>query len=78
MGWMIGVQFPTGAEILHHQVQTGCADFLASYPVGTRGSFLRLKRPECETDCSTLYNVEVNLYEAAFKPPDILTDGLSF
>jgi hypothetical protein len=40
-GWMIGVRVPAeaGNSFLHHRVQTGSGDHLASYPVGTRGSF---------------------------------------
>jgi hypothetical protein len=39
--WMIGVRFPaaSGNFSLHHLVQTGSRAHLASYPMGTWGSF---------------------------------------
>jgi hypothetical protein len=39
------VRFPAGAGncSLHHRVQNGSGAYLASYPVGTRGSFPRSK-----------------------------------
>jgi hypothetical protein len=43
-GWS-GVRVPVGAGnfSLHHRVQTGSGAHLASYPMGTRGSFLGFK-----------------------------------
>jgi hypothetical protein len=39
--WGSRVRFPEGAEnfSLHHRVQNGFGAHLASYPMGTRGSF---------------------------------------
>jgi len=43
MGLTTGVQFPAGALrefAFRHRVQTGSGAHPASYPMGTRGSFL--------------------------------------
>jgi hypothetical protein len=52
--WGSGVQFPAGAGnvSLNHCVQNGSGAHPASYPMGTRGSFLGVKRPEREADHS--------------------------
>jgi hypothetical protein len=44
-GWMIGVRIPAGAGnfSLRQRVQTGSGAHLASYPMGTKGSFLGSK-----------------------------------
>jgi len=41
-GWTIGVRFPVGAGnfSLWHHVQTGSGAHPASYPMGSRGTFL--------------------------------------
>jgi hypothetical protein len=44
---------------LHHRVQTGSGSHAASYPMGTRGSFLGVKRPVSEADHSPSSSVEV-------------------
>jgi hypothetical protein len=45
-----GVRFPAGAVAgnfsLHHRIQTGTGAQPSSYPMGTRGSFLRSKAAE--------------------------------
>jgi hypothetical protein len=55
------VRFPAGAGnfSLHHGVQNGSGTHLASYPVGTRGSFPGVKRPEHEADNFLPSNAEV-------------------
>jgi hypothetical protein len=44
----------------HHRVQTRSGAHPASYPLGTRGSFLGVKWSEREADHSSPYNAEVN------------------
>jgi hypothetical protein len=58
---MIGFRFHTGAGkfSLHYHVQTGSGAHPASYPMGTRGSFLGIKRPGREADHSSPSSVEV-------------------
>jgi hypothetical protein len=41
-----------GAIFLHHRVQTGSVAHPVSYPMGTRGSFLGIKRSQREADHS--------------------------
>jgi hypothetical protein len=56
------VRFPAGAAgnfSLHHRVQNGSGAHPASYPMGTRGSFLGLKRPRREADHSPPSSAEV-------------------
>jgi hypothetical protein len=55
------VRFPAGAGnfSLHHRVQNGCGAHLASYPVGTRGSFPGVKRPGREAGHSSPSSAEV-------------------
>jgi hypothetical protein len=55
------VRFPAGAVYfsLHHRVRKGCAAHPASYPLGTRGSFLGVKRPGREADHSPPSSAEV-------------------
>jgi hypothetical protein len=45
----------------HHRVQTGSGAHSASYPVGTRGSFLGVKLPGREADHSPPYSAEVKM-----------------
>jgi hypothetical protein len=54
LGFLIGGSSPgRGWEFfLHHCVQTGSGTHPASYPVGTRSSFLGVKRPGREADHS--------------------------
>jgi hypothetical protein len=49
----------TGNFSLHHRVQNGSGAHSASYPMGTRGSFLGVKRPWSETDRSPPSSAEV-------------------
>jgi hypothetical protein len=44
---------------LHHRVQTGFETHTASYPVGTRGSFLGVKWPGREADHLRPYSADV-------------------
>jgi hypothetical protein len=46
-GWGSRIRFPAGAGnfSLHHRVQKGSGAHPASYPMGTRDSFLGIKRP---------------------------------
>jgi hypothetical protein len=55
------IRFPTGAGnfSLHHRFQNGSVAHPASYPMGTKGSFLGVKRPGCEADNSPPSNAEV-------------------
>jgi hypothetical protein len=48
------VRLPAGAGnfSLHHRIQNGSGAHSASYPMGTRGSILGVKRPGCEADHS--------------------------
>jgi hypothetical protein len=55
--WTIGVlgfdfRRGGGSFSLHHPVQNGSGAHPASYPMGTRGSFSGVKRPELEADHS--------------------------
>jgi hypothetical protein len=56
-----GVRFPAGAEnfSVNHRVQNGSGAHPASYPMGTRGSFLGVKRPGREADHSPPYSSEI-------------------
>jgi hypothetical protein len=56
-----GVRFPAGARnfSLHHRVQNGSEAHPASYPTGTRGSFLGVKRPGREADHSSPSSADV-------------------
>jgi hypothetical protein len=55
------VRFSAGAAnfSLHHRVQNGSGAHPASYPVGTSGSFLVVKRPGREADHSLPSSDEV-------------------
>jgi hypothetical protein len=55
------VRFPAGAGnfSLHHRVQNGSGAHPASYPMGSRGSSLGVKRPGRETDHSPPSSAEV-------------------
>jgi hypothetical protein len=55
------VRFSAGAGnfSLHHRVQNGSGAYPASYPMGTRGSFLGVKRPGRGADHSTPSSAEV-------------------
>jgi hypothetical protein len=54
-------QFPAGAGnfSLHYRVQNGSGAHLTSYPMGTRGTFLGVKRPGREADHSPPSSTEV-------------------
>jgi hypothetical protein len=49
----------TGNFSLHHRVQNGSGAHPASYPIGTRGSFLVVKRPGRDADHSLPSTAEV-------------------
>jgi hypothetical protein len=55
------VRFPAGAGnfSFHHRVQNGSGAHPASYPMGTRGSSLVIKRPGREADHSPPSSAEV-------------------
>jgi hypothetical protein len=55
------VRFPSGAGnfSLHNRVQNVSGAHPASYPMGTGGSFLGVKRPGREADHSPPYSAEV-------------------
>jgi hypothetical protein len=55
------VRFPAGAGnfSLHHRVQNGYGAHPASYPMGTRGSFLGVKRTKREADNSPPSSSEI-------------------
>jgi hypothetical protein len=65
-------RFPVGAGnfSLHHRVQTG-SGAQPAYPVGTRGSFLGVKRPGHEADHSSQSSAEVKVHGAI--PPLSIT-----
>jgi hypothetical protein len=54
-------RFPAGAGnfSLHHCVRNGSGSHSASYPMGTSGSFLGVKRPGREADHSPPSSAEV-------------------
>jgi hypothetical protein len=58
-----GVPVPVGAGnfSLHHRAQTGSGAHPASYPMGTRGSFLGVKRPERKADHSPPSSAKVKV-----------------
>jgi hypothetical protein len=55
------VRFPAGAGdfSLHHCVKNGSGAHPASYPLGTRGSFPGVERPEREADHTLPSSAEV-------------------
>jgi hypothetical protein len=57
------VRFPAGGGnfSLHHRVQNVSGAHPASYPMGTRGSFPGVKRPEREADYSPPSSAEVKV-----------------
>jgi hypothetical protein len=57
----IRFRFPVGAGnfSLNHRVQNCSGAHPASYPMGTRGSFLGVKRPGREPDFSPVSSAEV-------------------
>jgi hypothetical protein len=59
--WGSRVRFPVGAGnfSLHHSDQNGSGAHLASYPMGTRGSSLGVKRPGSEANHSHPSSAEV-------------------
>jgi hypothetical protein len=69
---VIFVNFKWGLiQLLHHRVQPGPEAHTASYPVGTRGSFLGLKGLGREADHSPTSTVEVKeCVELYFRSPN--------
>jgi hypothetical protein len=65
------VPFPAGAGnfSLHHRVQNGCGAHSVSYPMGTRCSFLGVKRPGREADHSHLVPRSNNEWSYTSTPP---------
>jgi len=61
MGWVIGgYSFGRGWKYsLHHRVHTGSGAYPASYSLGTRDTFLAVKRPGRESDHSPPSSAEV-------------------
>jgi hypothetical protein len=55
------VRFPAGAGnfSLHHRVQNGSGAHRTSYPMGTKGTSLGVKRPRGEADHSPPSSAEV-------------------
>jgi hypothetical protein len=55
------VRLPAGAGnfYIHHRVQNGSGAHPASYPMGIRGPFLGVKRPEREADHSPPSSADV-------------------
>jgi hypothetical protein len=61
-----------------HVVQTGSVSHPASYPMGTGGSFLGVKRPGRETDHLPPTSVAVDLYiHSAIRLHDVVLNELS-
>jgi hypothetical protein len=58
---MIGVRFPAGAGnfSLRYHAKTGSGVHLASFPMGTGGSFPLIKRPGREADNSPTSSAKV-------------------
>jgi len=58
---MIGIRILAGAENFSFRrcVQNGSGTHTASYPMGTGGSYLGIRRPEREADHSPLSSAEV-------------------
>jgi hypothetical protein len=66
------VRFPAGGGnfSLHHRVHNGSETHPASCPIGTRGSFPWVKRPEREADNSSPSSAEVkNAWSYTSAPP---------
>jgi hypothetical protein len=61
LGYGLGVRASawTGNFSLHHRVQTGSGAYAASYPMGTRGPSLGIKRLGCEFYHSPPSSVDV-------------------
>jgi len=60
-GWTIGVRVSAraGNFPLNHRVRKSSGAYPATYLTGTRGSFLRIKRPGREADHSPPFSAEV-------------------
>jgi hypothetical protein len=71
------VRFPTGAGnfSLHHRVQNGSGAHPASCPMGTRGSFPGVKRPEREADHSLPSSAEVKEWAELYRHSPIGLHG---
>jgi hypothetical protein len=70
-GWS-GIRVPAGARnfSLRHRVQNGSGAHPVSYPMGTRCSFLGIKRPRHEVDHSPTSSAEVmNAWSYISTPP---------
>jgi hypothetical protein len=59
--WRSRIRFPAGAGnfSLHHRIQNGTGAHPASYPMGTWGSFTRVKLPGREADHSPQSSTDV-------------------
>jgi hypothetical protein len=68
------IRFPVGARnfSLHHRVQNGSGVHPASYPMGTGGSFLRIKLPRREADQSLPFSAEVKNAWSYTSTPTVL------
>jgi hypothetical protein len=75
---MIGVRIPAGAGnfSLRHRVQTGSGAHPASYPVGTKGPLLGVKRPGREADHSPPSSAEVKECVELYLPSPIRPHGV--
>jgi hypothetical protein len=76
-GWS-GVRVPTGAGnlFLHHHDQTGSGTHPASYPMGTRGTFLGVKRPGHGFDHSPPPSAKVKTEWSYNSTPSISLHGV--
>jgi hypothetical protein len=70
-GWLrVWILAGAGNFSLHHHVQAGSGFHPASYPMGTRGSFLGVKRPEHEVETTLPSNADVkNVWSYTSTPP---------
>jgi hypothetical protein len=59
-GWVVWVRFPAVQDFsILHSIQTGSGAQPASYPMGSRGSFPRVKWQGCEADHSPPFSAKV-------------------
>jgi hypothetical protein len=71
------VRFPAEAgNFSLRRIQNGSGAHTASYLIGTRGSFLGVKRPEHEADHSPSYSAEVKEWMELYLPSQIQLHGL--
>jgi hypothetical protein len=75
---MIGIRVKIGAGNFspHHRVQNGSGAHPSSYPMGTSGSFLEVKRPGREADHSPPSRHEIKNARSYKSPPPTRLHGV--